>query len=182
MGLNHKPNYIEFMNALYMGKYHNCDLSYIIEFMRTHKDTYILIDGSHEKDPALYTKKILEYSRLDTNIIDRLIFEISSNRVFEIIDSLHHFKNYMYAGVDYRKVNTDDIIIFCKEHGIPAVSTGSIALTKDVIKKYNDNGIKVYAYSINDGEEVMNLLKDGVWGIYTDLQTPSSLQEYINNY
>lgn len=71
--------------------------------MKTHKDTYILVDSSHKNDPTFYIKKILVYSKYDRLLLDRFIFEVSSKRVYEIIDSLGHFKNYMYVGVDYRK-------------------------------------------------------------------------------
>lgn len=55
----------------------------------------------------------------------------------------------MYAGVNYKKVSIDENVQFCKEHNIPAVAIGISVLTEDVIKKYNSNGIKIFAYTIN---------------------------------
>lgn len=175
MGLDHKPTYEEFMKVSYLGKYHNCNLSYIIDFMRNHKDTYIIVDGSHEVDPTLYTKQILEYSESDSNILDRLVFEVNTDEVYKIIDSLYHFKYYIYAGVNYKKVSIDENILFCKQHGIPAVSIGNSVLREDDIRKYNDNDIKVFAYTINDKVEMDSLFNLGVWGIYTDILDPAIL-------
>lgn len=78
---------------------------------------------------------MLEDFRQDEGLLDRLLMQVYSQPMYEQIDSVYHFANYMYlVGLNIDKL--DSILTYCLDHGICSVAMRTNFVTRKMSVRY----------------------------------------------
>lgn len=114
---------------------------------------------------------MLEDFRQDEGLLDRLLMQVYSQPMYEQIDSVYHFANYMYlVGLNIDKL--DSILTYCLDHGICSVAMRTNFVTKENVRKVHDAGLYAFCYTVSDDAVYANyLFQLGVDMICTDFVT-----------
>jgi glycerophosphoryl diester phosphodiesterase len=88
--------------------------------------------------------------------------------MLETIYNIYEFKNVIYTL--YQSQQTDAAVIdFVKNHdSIFAVTMWPERAAEDFIRQLNESNKLVYVHTVNRFEEAYNIIKRGVYGLYTD--------------
>jgi hypothetical protein len=139
-------------------------------------DMYVDLDTKN-RAPSIWVPYLLKESeKYDSDILNRIIIEFYNETNYALIDSIHHFSNYMYS-VYLTDYFTDEdrkgINDFCIKNSISLVVYPSNSLNEEFINICRRNNLYVIAYSgLADDINGFNALKDmGVVGIQTDWVT-----------
>lgn len=124
---------------------------------------------------------MLEDFRQDEGLLDRLLMQVYSQPMYEQIDSVYHFANYMYlVGLNIDKL--DSILTYCLDHGICSVAMRTNFVTKENVRKVHDAGLYAFCYTVSDDAVYANyLLQLGVDMICTDFVTEKALEATEGN-
>lgn len=119
---------------------------------------------------------MLEDFRQDEGLLDRLLMQVYSQPMYEQIDSVYHFANYMYlVGLNIDKL--DSILTYCLDHGICSVAMRTNFVTKENVRKVHDAGLYAFCYTVSDDAVYANyLFQLGVDMICTDFVTEKALE------
>lgn len=119
---------------------------------------------------------MLEDFRQDEGLLDRLLMQVYSQPMYEQIDSVYHFANYMYlVGLNIDKL--DAILTYCLDHGICSVAMRTNFVTKENVRKVHDAGLYAFCYTVSDDAVYANyLFQLGVDMICTDFVTEKALE------
>ena len=119
---------------------------------------------------------MLEDFRQDEGLLDRLLMQVYSQPMYEQIDSVYHFANYMYlVGLNIDKL--DAILTYCLDHGICSVAMRTNFATKENVRKVHDAGLYAFCYTVSDDAVYANyLFQLGVDMICTDFVTEKALE------
>ena len=119
---------------------------------------------------------MLEDFRQDEGLLVRLLMQVYSQPMYEQIDSVYHFANYMYlVGLNIDKL--DAILTYCLDHGICSVAMRTNFVTKENVRKVHDAGLYAFCYTVSDDAVYANyLFQLGVDMICTDFVTEKALE------
>ena len=119
---------------------------------------------------------MLEDFRQDEGLLDRLLIQVYSQPMYEQIDSVYHFANYMYlVGSNIDKL--DAILTYCLDHGICSVAMRTNFVTKENVRKVHDAGLYAFCYTVSADAVYANyLFQLGVDMICTDFVTEKALE------
>lgn len=135
---------------------------------------------------AAVIREMLEDFNYDPELLDRLIIQAYSKDMFEGIDKVWHFRNYIYSLRGEMNV-IDEVIDFLLDSGIGAIAIRAHYTIDDrVIALLHNAGICILAYTVlEDTAECKGLLDKGVDSICTDFVTPEALKNQktgLGNY
>lgn len=166
--------YQKFMTTKIHYNYSPLDFRCIARILQTHPDMYLDID-TKELDPAIIQKQfsIIKQTaeEIDPEILDRIIPEIYTPQMYDIVMGIIPFKNVIYS-IYMINDDVDTIISFMNEHHIRVMATDPARLTSRFMKKLKENNIIVYAFTINSEAEFAALKATGNYGVYTDVLPP----------
>lgn len=131
-------------------------------------------DGNEIKE---ITEILLDDFQHDEAFLDRLLVQVYNKTMYEQIDSVYLFKNYMYL-IGRRTERLDSIITYCLDHGICSIAIRMNYVNEKMIHKVHNAGLYVFCYTIKkDADYAKHLLDSGVDTICTDFVTEELLDE-----
>lgn len=146
------------------------DLEILYEWLKAHKDAYIITDIKADNVKLLQLLKD-NYP----NIKNQIIPQIYS------FDEYDKVKNLGYSNIIltlYKLDSTDeDILNFCENTDLLAVTMYESKGFTDLPQRLSELGIKSYVHTINDYNVYIKLRDNGVFGVYTDYFQPSNWVE-----
>lgn len=111
-------------------------------------------------------------------LLDRLLIQAYSRRMFEDMDAVYHFKHYQYL-VGENIHDLDNIITYALDHGICVLALRMNLAKPALVKKIRNAGLYVMCYTVNkDLAAAQKLLDSGVNTLCTDFITEEML---LNN-
>lgn len=134
----------------------------LFAWLDVHPDVVIIADiKSHEAEAIKWIQKnYLSYA-------ERIIPSITNFKNYEMARRLGF--NRIVLDLWQTKYSDDEIFEFSKKYPVWAVAmTGEHVLKGSLTKDLNSINIPVYAFTINDSEQVKQLRAAGVYGIYSD--------------
>jgi glycerophosphoryl diester phosphodiesterase len=176
-GYQTPPTYAEFMKNKVYGKYTPTDAQEILDLLEKHPDMYLVTD-TKETDPVLIRKqftKIVEIAKqIDPSILDRIIPEIYTPQMYNVVNSIYPFKNKYYSIYLLGDTPKDrqDIINFMLQHDIQTLTMPVERLDSNFMKLIKENHLTLYVFTVNSTQDVAKLKQMGVHGVYTDTLTP----------
>lgn len=169
------PDYETFMSFQILGKYSPVDIETLVLFAKEHPDIYFVTDiKSYKTDMTQMLLQLIEAAtRLGLNDYqERFIIQIYNYENFNEVKKEVKFNHYiftLYRMKDALKNNKiDEIILFCTNNDIKVITIPKAYVTKEIVKKVNHAGIKLYVNTINSKKEMLRLQLMGVKGVYTD--------------
>ena len=113
----------------------------------------------------------------DGQVLDRLLMQVYTQQMYQIIDGVYHFKNYSYLAGKY-VYRLDEFLTFCLDKGICAIALRANLAKREYIDKIHNAGLYVMTYTIQrDADYAKHLLDSGIDTICTDFITEELLDE-----
>nr|MBQ8252519.1 hypothetical protein [Lachnospiraceae bacterium] len=113
--------------------------------------------------------------RYDQKVLDRLLIQVYSKKMYESIGDTSYFKNYQYL-VGKSIHDLDDIITYSLDHGICALAVRFNLAKPEYIRKIRNAGLYVMCYTVNHDLVISRtLLENGVNTLCTDYITKEDL-------
>lgn len=178
------PDYDTFMNRKVKGKYTPMDLDTLIEYFSSHQDLYLMTDfkwdnsfGSRNHDVEIIMDALTDMiGKYDNDLLKRVIIQVYSEENYLYISENYPYENYVYTLYNFAYPIYDEVAAACLKYRIPVVTMSKDRATKehvDILQKWN---IKVFSHTVNDKEEAVQQLRQGVTGIYTDWILPTEME------
>lgn len=137
------------------------DLKGVIQWMKNHKDAYLITDC--KKDNILFLKKLKEKA---PEIVPRVLPQMYFTKEYEEIKGLG------YEGIIwtlYRGNFTEqEVLDFAKAHPLYGITMEEKYYDQGLGKRLIEAGHPVYVHTINDYQKAKRMMDQGVQGIYTD--------------
>ncbi len=151
------------------------------KWMKQHPEYYFEIDFHNlsGKEIKNRIKAMLSDFKWKKNqdLLDRLLIQAYSRRMFEDIDSVYHFKHYQYL-VGENIHDIDNIITYALDHGICVLALRMNLAKPELVRKIRNAGLYVMCYTVNrDLAAAQKLLDSGVNTLCTDFITEEMLQQ-----
>lgn len=166
----------EFLAAPLYGSYTPMTFADLLVLLKEYPDAFVLLD-SKQYSIRNYQKTIEDYAEYleiaksagAEEVLDQLIPEIYNEAMYPGTALMYEFPSYIYSlWQDYSVGELEGIASFCKEKGIPAVTVYENFWLEEIQGIFDEQGILVYVYTVNDLERANSYLEAGVRGICTD--------------
>ena len=170
---NRKLTTSEFLDLPLSGDLHTMDFDYLVRFMATHKDMYLVTDTKSPDSEITLRRfeKIVDIARsIDPSVLDRIIPQIYYNDMLEEINRFYDWKSVIYttyllpSGTMY-----SDFVEFCAGNGIKVIAAYPELLNDELIEYIRSAGIMIYVFTVNSPEEQYEWDEKGISGYYTDI-------------
>ena len=172
--LKEAPDFETFMNIRIQGKYTPACAEDIINYMKKHKDLFIVIDSKDDNLSAVI-QTLYDIAK-ESEIMDRFIVQLYQPGEKANIEQIYDFPEENYLFTCY-KFSTDPmkIIPVCYDENINVVTIKTEALSEEALAFFMSKNIYVYEHTVNRPDKAQNRINLGVWGLYTDFITKDSL-------
>ena len=176
-GKRHRLTLEEFLNAPVYGRYTPMTFQDLLLMLRDYPDAYVLLDSKHYTFRN-YQSTLQDYADLAVlageidaqDMLARMIPEIYSEAMLTGIVQIYDFPQYMYSLYkDYSQEELEETARFCGENEIGAVTVSREYWTPELQEIFQQKGMRVYVYTVNDQVEAAGLNRIGFDGIVTDV-------------
>ena len=169
-------------NKIY-GKYTPMTLEDFFLLLKDYPDAFVMID-SKQYSIRNYQKTLEDYCEYVEiaraagagEVLDQIIPEIYSEAMYPGTAMIHSFPSYIYSL--WQKYSEDDlkkIASFCGEKGIQAATIYWKYWSEEAEKIFEEQGIRLYVYTVNDRNQARKYLAEGAEGVCTDFLTTEDL-------
>lgn len=168
---NTKPTKKEFLSEKILGKYDTLALDNVVEFMKEHKDVYLVVDlktNDIKSVEQAYKKLVDTFKKIDPSSLNRVIPQIYYEEMYKPVMNIYDFKSMIFTTYRLEELEVNRIVDFSYEHGIKIVAANKFKFSADLTKKLVDRDISLYMYTYNDQNKVNSLRNSYVSGFYTD--------------
>ena len=170
----------EFLAAPLYGKYTPMTFQDLLNLIRDYPDAYILLDTKHYSFRN-YQSTLQDYADLAVlaadagaqDILGQMIPEIYNEAMLTGIVQIYDFPQYMYSlWKEYSVDELEETALFCVENDIGAVTVSREYWTPELQEIFQEKGMRVFVYTVNDLIEAAGLNRIGFDGIVTDVLFP----------
>ena len=179
----------EFLNTPLEGKYTSVSLEDLFELLQEYPDAFVLPDVKKYsvRDRQMTFDDYTEFVEIARNmeaedVLDQIIPEIYNQEMFFGASEVYDFQSYLYS---FWQEQTEEELAetadFCAENKIPAVTISRDVWTEEIQKIFDDRGLFVCVYTVNDAEEAAGYIRAGASCICSDFLTESDLTELSSN-
>ena len=123
------------------------------------------------KEAGALTAELLLLSRYQGYILLSSFLE-------EELEGAHRVMPALPLSIIFDNFTTRDVTAYCAK-GYDVISLRKKTVSKKLIDSCHDKGIRVYVWTVDDEQEMKNLIKLGVNGIYSN--RPSELKNVLRN-
>lgn len=156
-----------FLNSKIHGKYSTMSFKDLTEFMKTHKDMYVMVDIGRKssKGTIKFYKKIVKDAKKDTSVLQRLIVGGHTIEMIESVKTIYNFKIFnLYCPSKEKRdeaLNTPESFIeYCKNNKIQSISMPVNNYDQEIIDLARKNKIIVYLFTINNEDDAKKYLEN----------------------
>lgn len=166
----------EFLSTPLYGLYTPMSLKDLMVLLKDYPDAFVMLD-SKQYSVRNYQRTLedyIEYMEIAKeagaeSVLDQIIPQIYNEAMFPGTALMHQFPSYIYSlWQKYSTRELKEIASYCKEKGIPAATIHEQYWSEKIQKIFDDKGIKLFVYTVNDKEKAREYMKKGVAGICTD--------------
>lgn len=169
------PTKEEFMKVKIYDQYSPMSIDEIIEFMAEDSDVYIITDTKYAEAEYYEQqfKKIVD-SAIEhncENVLDRFVIQIYHPYMYEDIQKIYHFNNYIYTlyqeGYRGDQQKLEEYAKFCVQNDIDVITMYEEYYSDELLEICNRYGLQLFVHTVNDEEKQKEFLEKNI-GIYTD--------------
>ena len=174
---NYIKSYYDYMNDKLVDKYTPMSIDYLLNFMQSHKDVYVIVDTKEydysDNMLGIYDALVNKIKNFDSLLADRFIIQIYNYDHYYNIKNVGFFKNYIFTFYKMDNPEFYKVTYFCLFHNIDVIVIPKEYILNNVITKKDidlikSKNIKLYVHTVNSIEEYNKLLTFGINGVYTD--------------
>lgn len=177
------PTVDEFLDKPILKKYTPLSFKDLLYLMQDYPDICVVTDTkfTDAEIVKLQFEAMLQDAR-DLGLsylLDRMIIQVYSPLMFQVVDSLHHFPYYIYTlysdGFSRTEEDFRERADFCRENKILGITMWDYWWREEFTPIAGEYGLRLYTHTVNDPEEAAALLEAGVGAVYTDELVPGDL-------
>ena len=162
--------------------------------LKEYPDVFVLVDSKKYsiRDYQNTLEDYTQYREIAKSIgaeavFSQLIPEIYNEEMYAAIMEIYDFPSYMYSlWKEYPQEELEKTAVFCKEKNIPAVTVSKEQWSDEIQRIFEEQGILVYVYTVNELQEAGKYIHGGASGICTDFITEQELLEkqkrFVGNF
>lgn len=175
----------EFLSAPIYGKYTPMTFQDLLILLKDYPDAFVMLD-SKQYSIRNYRRTLedyIEYIQLADEagakeVLDQLIPEIYNEAMFPGTALMYRFPSYIYSlWQEYSVEELRETAAFCAEKNIPAVTVYYKYWSEEIQEIFDEKGILVYIYTVNDLQEAKKFISQGAMGICSDTLTDKDIKE-----
>ena len=171
------PDCEQFLAAKIDGKYTPLSYEMLCGFMVEYPDIWIVTDTKYTEPDEIRAQfqALIDGARAFgcPEILDRLIVQVYSEQMHEIVSSMYDFKSYIFTMYklfhdEDKEGNLKSACRYCVNNGIEIITIDYTKYNdnmKKITKQYNRT---VYLHTLDDADLANEYIKEGVYGIYTN--------------
>ena len=166
----------DFKNMPLYDEYTTMTLEDLFRLLKKYPDAYVMIDckeySTRDYDNTLEDYKA--YAEIAKaagaeSVLNQIIPEVYNSKMYMAVKKVYSFPSYIYSlWKEYSVKQLKKVAEYCKESGIPVVTISAEYWTEEIQQIFDEQGIKVYIYTVNDAEKAREFLKAGAIGVCTD--------------
>lgn len=179
------PTLEEFLDKPLLGRYTPLSFRDLLELMEAYPDICIVTDSKFTDAEIVklqFTSMVQDAQALGLSyLLDRMAVQVYDPLMFKVVDSVHHFRHYIYTlyveGFGRTEESFREKALFCTQNGIQGITMWDTWWDGAYASIAARCGIQVYTHTVNDSQQALALLESGVAAVYTDDLTPAALEE-----
>ena len=179
------PTLEQFLDKPLLGRFTPLCFKDLLKLMEQHPDICVVTDTKFTDAEIVklqFEAMVRDGAELGLSyLFDRMIIQVYDPLMFRVVDSVRHFKHYIYTlytdGFARTEADFREKADFCGENGIMGITMWDYWWREDYASIAQEKGLKVYVHTVNDPEQALALLAEGVRAVYTDELTPGDLAE-----
>lgn len=179
------PTLEEFLDKPLLGRYTPLSFRDLLELMEAYPDICIVTDSKFTDAEIVrlqFTAMVQDAQALGLSyLLDRMAVQVYDPLMFKVVDSVHHFKHYIYTlyveGFGRTEESFREKALFCTQNGIQGITMWDTWWDGAYAPIAARCGVQVYTHTVNDSQQALALLESGVAAVYTDDLTPAALEE-----
>ena len=164
-------------------KYTPMTLEDFFLLLKDYPDAFIMIDSKQYsvRNYQMTLEDYCEYVEIARaagagEVLDQIIPEIYSEAMYPGTAMIHSFPSYIYSlWQEYSEDDLKKIASFCGEKGIQAATIYWKYWSEEAEKIFEEQGIRLYVYTVNDRNQARKYLAEGAEGVCTDFLTMEDL-------
>lgn len=163
------PDYDEFMQFRIMGKYKASSFGELMDFMRKHRDMYVMIDVGNRTydDTCDIYQAMVDAADSDDRVLQRLIVGGHTKDMISAVKSTYDFSLYnLYFAAESKRepdlTAPEDFIAYCDENDITSFSVAGSVYTQEVASVLDKSDLICYVFTVNDAAEAEKFFNMGV--------------------
>ena len=173
----------QFKESKIYGKYTPMTLEDFFLLLKDYPDAFVMID-SKQYSLRNYQRTLEDYYEyVETaravgaeDVLNQIIPEIYSQAMFAGAAMIYTFPSYIYSlWQEYSEEDLEEIASFCHEKGIGAATIYWKYWSEEAEQIFENLGIRLYVYTVNDRNQARGYLSEGAEGICTDFLTGEDL-------
>lgn len=175
------PTYEQFMASKIYDQYTPMDLEALLRLMKEYPDIRVVVDGkcTRKSEVKKQFRTIVSTAKSlgAAEALDRLVVEIYTREMFDVVDGVYHFSEYLmtlYKMFD-KAPSTSKLksaAKFCQQKGIATIAMYADwwkAKYAGVIAPY---GLDIALYTVNSARDAQRYFDEGVTALFTDFLPP----------
>ena len=179
------PTLEQFLDKPLLGRFTPLSFQDLLRLMEQYPDVCVVTDTKFTDAEIVklqFEAMVRDGAELGLSyLFDRMIIQVYDPLMFRVADSVRHFKHYIYTlytdGFARTEADFREKADFCGENGIMGITMWDYWWREDYASIAQEKGLKVYVHTVNDPEQALALLAEGVRAVYTDELTPGDLAE-----
>ncbi|MGG2199437.1 MULTISPECIES: phosphatidylinositol-specific phospholipase C/glycerophosphodiester phosphodiesterase family protein [Paenibacillus] len=164
----------QFKERLILEKYKPLEIKELLYLLQLHPGAYLITD-TKETDPKLVKKQFQQIidaaNALDPALLDRIVPELYTPEMIRQVRQIYPFPSIIYS-LYLSSLSHREVIRVVKSFGIDTIAMPVERVDAAWIRRLEQEGVKVYAHTVNDPKDEERLRRLGVHGIYTDSLQP----------
>jgi glycerophosphoryl diester phosphodiesterase len=164
----------EYQNKKIAGKYRGMTFINLLGFMEKYDDISIILDTKESNEVAFYQKVVDDVKFYNEALLDRIIPQLYTREVYQELESMYAFKQYIYTLYKTNDSNTQ-VYNFLKMHNKVKILTVSEKRIKHMNDTYVENiyklGKRVFVHTLNSFNDMDKYRQKGAEGFYSDFVT-----------
>jgi len=151
----------------------------VLDQMMINTDIFIVTD-TKQIDSVAFQIIYEEAAKRDITLLNRIIPQIYTCGMYDQVMAVYEFPSVIFT--TYNTSETpDEIVGFAgRKDNIKVITTPASEglVSQQIIQLAKQMNILVYAHTLNSYADIGAMREQGVYGLYTDLLTPSDFKQY----
>ncbi|WP_138754951.1 interleukin-like EMT inducer domain-containing protein [Paenibacillus sinopodophylli] len=176
------PTKEQFQNLKILNAYTPLTIEGLFEFLTAHPDAYLITDtkySDHEIVRKQFENLVANAAPFGFQILMRVIPQLYSETMYDVIDEIFPFPQYMYTL--YQTNATDrEVISYVKEKDINFLALSQERYSPALVFAMKKRGTSIYAHTVNEMDAVSEYIEGQYDGFYTDVLSEYEVdREYV---
>lgn len=164
-----------FNRLLIYDQYESLNWSEIIDLMAEYPDVYLVTDTKSQAKRSVmlaFSQLVSCAEQTHPEVLERIIPQIYNEDMLSWISRFYSFKSVIFT-LYATEWSPQSVLDFCKNSGVRFITMPVKSVSEDIIRLWDTMDIQVAVHTVNNEQQIDELLRMGVDMIYTDFVVPN---------